>query len=131
MHTPDTTTPALRRGPLFSVLLASVLAALVGAPLQGALAADGEIAPDGLSDSRQRDLFHLLKQDCGSCHGMTLKGGLGPALTAERLAGRSDELLVATIRYGRLGTPMPPFGPLLTDAEIDWLVQTLRSGRAE
>jgi len=62
---------------------------------------------------------------------MTLKGGLGPALTAARLAQYSDELLVATIRHGRPGTPMPPFGPLLDAADIDWLVDTLRSGRAE
>ena len=31
------------------------------------------------ADSRQAELTHLVKHDCGSCHGMTMKGGLGPA----------------------------------------------------
>ncbi len=38
-----------------------------------------------ISTQRQQELLHLLKHDCGSCHGMTLKGGLGPDLTTKRL----------------------------------------------
>lgn len=107
-------------------ILAVALTAVSGGPfMQGALAVDP------LSPDRQRELFHLLKQDCGSCHGMSLKGGLGPALTAERVGKYSPEFIAATIRHGRPGTPMPPFGPLLSEAEIDWLVDTLLSGRAE
>ena len=34
---------------------------------------------------RQDQLRYLLRQDCGSCHGMTLKGGLGPALLPDNL----------------------------------------------
>ena len=30
--------------------------------------------------ARQNELLYFIKHDCGSCHGMTLKGGLGPAL---------------------------------------------------
>src|SRR4030042_188664 len=30
--------------------------------------------------ARQQALRHLLAQDCGSCHGLTLQGGPGPAL---------------------------------------------------
>ena len=32
-------------------------------------------------------LEHMLMQDCGSCHGLTMKGGLGRPLTREALAG--------------------------------------------
>ena len=39
-------------------------------------------APDA---TRQAELRYLLKQDCGSCHGMTMKGGLGPALLPQTL----------------------------------------------
>jgi len=33
-----------------------------------------------ISAERQQALRDLLKQDCGACHGLTLKGGMGPAL---------------------------------------------------
>lgn len=74
---------------------------------------------------RQQELQYLLLQDCGSCHGMRLTGGLGPALTPQALAGKPRALLVATIREGRAGTPMPPWKGLLTDDDINWLVDYL------
>ncbi|MEN8132133.1 MAG: cytochrome c [Pseudomonadota bacterium] len=82
-----------------------------------------EIDPD-----RQAELAYLLSQDCGSCHGMTLKGGLGPPLLPETLRSRPDEGLVAAIMDGRPGTPMPPWRGLLTEQEARWLISVLRSG---
>ena len=58
---------------------------------------------------RQGELLYRLRQDCGSCHGMTLKGGLGPALLPDALAARSENDLAAVILNGVLGTPMPPW----------------------
>ena len=58
-------------------------------------------APDA---ERQATLEHLLIQDCGSCHGLRMTGGLGPALTPQALAGKPRESLVATILHGRSGT---------------------------
>ncbi len=78
-----------------------------------------------LSGERQAQLRSLLYQDCGSCHGMRLTGGLGPALTPDALAGKSRELLLATVRDGRAGTPMPPWKKLLSEADIEWLVDYL------
>ena len=77
---------------------------------------------------QQERLIHLLKHDCGSCHGLTLKGGLGPSLLADRLAGLPRELVVNTILYGRSGTPMPPWKTMLTRQEVEWLVDYLYSG---
>jgi cytochrome c55X len=77
---------------------------------------------------RQTQLKYLLAQDCGSCHGMTRKGGLGPALLPNNLEGKPDQLLVATILDGRSGTAMPPWRGQLTEAEAAWLVQQLRRG---
>ena len=51
--------------------------------------------------SRQIELMYLIRQDCGSCHGMTLKGGLGPSLLPDALSGKPSELLVSTILEGR------------------------------
>lgn len=76
---------------------------------------------------RQKELRHLLAQDCGSCHGMTLQGGLGPPLLPESLRDKPDEMLIATVMDGRPDTPMPPWRGLLTEEEVRWLVSVLRS----
>lgn len=73
-------------------------------------------------------LIELVKQDCGSCHGLTLKGGLGPALTPEAIAGTPDEVLTATILYGRPTTAMPPWQGILSREEAQWIVEKLREG---
>lgn len=81
-----------------------------------------------VTPQRQQALEHLLKHDCGSCHGMTLKGGLGPALLSEVLKDKPDELLFVTIKEGRPGTPMPPWKSQLTDDDINWIIKLLRKG---
>lgn len=79
-----------------------------------------------ISAERQTVLRDLLKQDCGACHGLTLKGGMGPALLPETLAGKADELLVDTILNGRKDTAMPPWQPFLSRAEAQWLVNRIK-----
>lgn len=108
---------ARKRSSLFAV----ACVALIGATPVTAI--EQPIEP-----SRQAQLNYLLAQDCGSCHGMTRKGGLGPALLPNNLAGKPDALLVATILDGRSGTAMPPWRGQLTEAEAAWLVQQLRRG---
>ena len=81
--------------------------------------------PDG---ARQRALVHLVRQDCGSCHGMRLSGGLGPDLRPARLAALPDESLVATILYGRPGTAMPGWQRFLSADEAGWIVAQLKQG---
>jgi len=90
-----------------------------------AFAQDGAGTPDS---ARQAEIMHLLRQDCGACHGMRLRGGLGPALSAERFRDWSVEQLAQTILQGRPGTPMPPWQPFLTDGEARWLAAQLKRG---
>jgi cytochrome c55X len=90
-----------------------------------ALAAPAAADP---SPARQKELLHLLKHDCGSCHGMTLKGGLGAPLLPEKLAERSDDELLASILHGMPGTAMPPWHPLLSPEDARYLVRALRNG---
>jgi cytochrome c55X len=78
--------------------------------------------------ARQRELTTLLKQDCGSCHGMRLTGGLGPPLTRDALRDRPHESLAATIQHGRPGTAMPPWRRFLSDADAAWLAARLIEG---
>ena len=75
--------------------------------------------------ARQKELVRLVRQDCGSCHGMTLQGGLGPALLPATLKDKPAEGLAATIYYGRPGTPMPPWKQFVSEAEASWIVDKL------
>jgi len=81
------------------------------------------------SPERQVILRDLLKNDCGACHGLTLQGGMGPALLPDSLAGKPDEFLVSTILNGRKGTAMPPWQTFMNYDEALWLVGVLRKGK--
>jgi len=85
-------------------------------------------AGGALTPARKAELVHLLKNDCGSCHGMTLKGSLGPSLLPEALSGKPSESLRSIILDGVPGTPMPPWRGLLTEDEAGWLVAILQHG---
>lgn len=87
-----------------------------------ALASDP--APDPVA------LERLVIQDCGSCHGLTLKGGLGPDIRPQSIDYYDAEVLRGVILDGIPGTAMPPWRPLLTQAEADWIAAYLLKGEA-
>jgi cytochrome c55X len=99
-------------------MLASALS-LLGLASAGAAA---------LSAARQVELHNLLVQDCGSCHGLTMRGGLGPALLPENLRDRPREALIDTVMYGRPNTAMPPWNRMLSREEAAWMIDQLRHG---
>ncbi len=98
----------------------SLLLVLSGAAAPGAAAEPGA--------ARQQALTDLLLQDCGSCHGLTLGGGLGPALEPARLAGHTVDTLSRIILDGMPGTAMPPWRGLLSADEARWLARRLLDG---
>jgi len=100
-------------------------ARLAGLLASCALALAAQAEPGAL---RQGQLDHLLRQDCGSCHGLRMTGGLGPPLTRQALAGKPRELLIATIAQGRPGTAMPNWDALLDEQDIAWLADRLMQG---
>ena len=77
---------------------------------------------------RQTELTRLLLQDCSSCHGMRLDGGIAPPLTFQALKDRPRDALVDTIIKGRHGTPMPAWAATLTEAEAIWMIERLKEG---
>ena len=101
-----------------------LLAAMAATALVAAAANVGRVAPEAAAR-----LDNLVRQDCGSCHGLTLKGGLGKPLTAESLAQWDREQLTAIILDGVPGTPMPPWRPLLTEAEARFIADMLKEGK--
>ncbi len=88
-------------------------------------------AQDAPSAQRQAALVRMVRQDCGSCHGLHLTGGLGPALTREALADKPLDSMAATIYGGRPGTPMAPWKAMLSEAEALWIAQQLMAGFPE
>lgn len=108
-------------------LLAHV-AVFLGAALVAAFASASEAKPVAPEAQRARELIHIVRQDCGSCHDLTLAGGLGPALTPDALVDKPFEGLVATVVSGRPGTPMPPFRGIVSEPEAEWIVDQLMRG---
>ena len=87
------------------------------------------LAPPAMAEVtpvRIAELQHMVTQDCGSCHGLTLKGGLGSPLTAGALDGAEPETLASIILDGVPGTAMPPWRPLLTEEEAIWIARYLK-----
>ena len=80
-----------------------------------------------LADDSKR-LEHMVQQDCGSCHGLTMKGGLGKPLTREALAEVDPQTIASIILDGVPGTAMPPWRPLLGEAEALWIANYLKKG---
>jgi len=101
-------------------------AALFFCLLTPAIAGAADPAPE-----RARELVRMVRQDCGSCHGLTLKGGLGPPLLPETLREKPAESLRYTVLLGRPGTPMPPWQAFMNEAEADWIVRQLMQGFPE
>ena len=87
----------------------------------------GVWAPAGAEPSagRRDQLRDIVAQDCGSCHGMTRKGGLGSPLLPEELSRISGEAIIETILEGRPGTPMPPWKSMLSRDDAAWITAYL------
>lgn len=87
------------------------------------------VTAESFSAERRAELHNMLVQDCGSCHGLTFKGGLGPSLLPESLRDKPRDFLIATILNGRPGTAMPPWHPLMTRQEAEWMLEQLLPGK--
>ena len=73
-------------------------------------------------------LARLVHQDCGSCHGLTLKSGLGPDIRTEAIAHYDAEVLAEVVLDGIPGTAMPPWRPLMSEADARWIANYLLNG---
>lgn len=109
-------------------VMASLLAlalSLCGTSHAAEYVAKPVFSPDS---ARRAELITLVRQDCGSCHGLTLKGGLGPALLPETLQNKSADYLKSVILHGGPDTAMPPWQRFLSEAETEWIVFNLQKG---
>lgn len=86
-----------------------------------ALPVQAEVTPE-----RAERLERIVIQDCGSCHGLTMKGGLGSPLTPEALAHAEPEGLATIILEGVPGTAMPRWRPVLSEDDALWIADYLK-----
>ena len=89
------------------------------------------VAADNPETAHAEKLSHLVRQDCGACHGLTLKGGLGRPLLPETLDHVDAEAIAELILDGIPGTPMPPWRGNLSEADALWIARALKEGRIE
>jgi len=92
------------------------------------LVATSALAADVLDPNALKRLVH---QDCGSCHGLSLKGGLGPDLRSETLEHYDPDVLTGVILDGIPDTAMPPWRPLITEEEAEWIARYLLQSEAQ
>ena len=112
--------------PRFGFDVALVVMAIAGA---GIMAGDVRAqSGEPLSSVRAQTLVRMVRQDCGSCHGMLLTGGLGPAITPQALREMPVDSVAATIYNGRPGTPMPPWKAMISESEARWMAERLLAG---
>ncbi|SDX26378.1 cytochrome c55X [Ruegeria halocynthiae] len=90
--------------------------------------ATSAFAADTLDPNALKRLVH---QDCGSCHGLSLKGGLGPDLRAETLEHYDADVLTGVILDGIPDTAMPPWRPLISQEEAEWIARYLLKSEAQ
>ena len=120
----------MRRARPRTLSLLAVIGLTGGAALAGE-AQLAEVQPAEVSGARAAALSYLVRQDCGSCHGMTLRGGLGRPLLPQSLAGAEAGAIAEVILDGIPGTPMPPWRGQLSEAEALWIARALKEGRIE
>jgi cytochrome c55X len=89
--------------------------------LAATLAAIPALAGEGSS------LERMVIQDCGSCHGLTMKGGLGRPLTPHALQHFDEAAIANIILDGIPGTAMPKWRPLLNEDQAMWMAHYLKS----
>ncbi|WP_051927471.1 c-type cytochrome [Ruegeria halocynthiae] len=92
------------------------------------LVATSALAADAIDPGALKRLVH---QDCGSCHGLSLKGGLGPDLRSETLKHYDPDVLTGVILDGIPDTAMPPWRPLITEEEAEWIARYLLEPEAQ
>ena len=85
-------------------------------------------APGNPDAARQTQLIRMVRQDCGSCHGIQLTGGLGPALTRQAMAEIPFDSLFSVIYHGRPGTPMPGWKTMISEQDASWIARQLQLG---
>lgn len=80
------------------------------------------LAAPGMALAEAAGTAQRYQQHCASCHGADRLGGMGPALLPESLERLRKPAALQTLREGRAATQMPGFASVLSDQELQQLV---------
>lgn len=83
---------------------------------------------EALNQINAEKLTDFVQQDCGSCHGLTLEGGLGGPLLPENLEHYDADVIQEVILGGLPGTAMPRWRGLLNEKEAAFIAEGLKTG---
>lgn len=85
----------------------------------------------GFDFSTHKEMSEFVRQDCGACHGLSLKGGLGKPLLKEHLEDYDLETIEMIILEGIPETAMPPWRGVLSEEQVKWIAKSLKEGTIE
>ena len=114
-----------RRRLTFTAVAVAVVGVVTGLILGGALFSGDAVQISPSLEAAEK----VYAATCAVCHGQNREGltNLGPELTRQSLTDLSDTEILDTISDGRDATAMQAWKGTLTEAEIDGLVQFVRS----
>ncbi|MCP4968438.1 MAG: hypothetical protein GY926_24795 [bacterium] len=111
-------------GPLQANEVDAIVAHIRHWEIEPPVALDPAVSDAALSESAE----FLFPQFCAQCHGDVGQGGVGPAFSdAELQQARTDQQLFDSINLGHEATAMIAWGEVLTQTQIEGLVQHIRS----
>lgn len=85
----------------------------------------------GFDFSSHKEMSEFVRQDCGACHGLSLKGGLGKPLLKDNLEDYDQETIEMIILDGIPETAMPPWRGVLSEEQVKWIAKSLKEGTIE
>ena len=84
--------------------------------------------PAEVTDERQSELLDFVEQNCPACHGIRMRGSIGPALSKANLQYLSVNAVTLTILYGLTDKGMPAWEAQLSERDAYWIAEFLKRG---
>ncbi len=84
--------------------------------------------PAEVTNERQSELLYFVEQNCPACHGMRMRGSIGPPLSEASLQHLSVNEVTLTILYGFPEKGMPAWEAQLSEKDAYWIAELLKRG---
>lgn len=84
--------------------------------------------PAEVTNERRSELLYFVEQNCPACHGIRMRGSIGPALSKANLQHLSVNAVTLTILYGLPAKGMPAWEAQLSERDAYWIAELLKRG---